>query len=351
MVGVGRVGIGFIGCGSYSSSLAKAAVHSAKLMPLACWDIDRPCAAEFGRAHNMRPCDSLNEMLSIDGLEGVVIASPNNAHRANAEAAAGAGKHVYVDKPIANTIEDGLAIIRAVEGAGLTLAVGHNGRRLPGHRKMRQMIAAGDIGAPVTVEANFSHSGGLGLIPGQWRYYRDECPALPLMQLGVHFADTVQYLLGDVLEVCSLMSHVATPADNDDVTVSLLRFHGGLLGYLGSNYASPSVYYVNVYGTGGNLCCDGGNSLHYRRADSDKREAIQLPRVNTQMEELDEFADCIRGGRPFEVDGLASLKALAVVRAALQSHAEGRVVRIDEVITAAGGSPVRLSPETLRSSR
>ena len=328
-------GIGFIGCGSYGQSLASAAAHSSKVRTAACYDPHKETADAFAEKYQVESCGKIDQLLAKNDVQGVIIASPNNAHRENVQAAARAGKHLFVDKPISNTLEDALAIIGTAESAGLTLAVGHNGRRLGGHRKMREMIDAGAVGTPVTVEANFSHSGGLGLTKSQWRFFRDQCPALPLMQLGVHFADTVQYLLGDVIEVCSFMSHVATPADNEDVTVSLLKFENGLLGYLGSNYATPAVYYVNVYGTGGNLYCEGGGNLKYRKAGSRKLQTIELTGADTQVEELEEFALCVQTGNRFEVDGCAALKALAVVRAALRSNETGAAVRIDQLIAEA----------------
>lgn len=324
--------VGFVGCGSYNSSLATAISRSPKIQAVACWDIADDPASAFAERHSLQKQSSLDDLLSRDDIQGVVIASPNNAHKENVIAAARAGKHVFVDKPISNRIDDALAMIAATEEAGVVFAIGHNGRRLPGHRKMKEMIEAGEIGTPVTVEANFSHSGGLHLTPQQWRWHRDECPALPLMQLGVHFADTVQYLLGDVVEVSSFMTHIATPAPNEDVTVSLLKFGNGLLGYLGSNYASPAIYYVNVYGTDANLHCEGGGNLTIRRAGTDDYEKVPLTGVDTQLEELEEFADCALNGRKFEVDGRAALQALAVVVAALRSNAEKRSVTIEEVI-------------------
>lgn len=329
--------LGFIGCGSYSGSLASAASRTERLAIAACYDPVAVSAASFASAYGAEVCASLEELLARPDVEGVVIASPNNAHPANARAAAGAGKGIFVDKPIANTISGAKEIIAAADAAGVVLAVGHNGRRMPGHRKMKKMLDEGAIGTPVTVESNFSHSGGLGLTPSQWRSYRDQCPALPLMQLGIHFADTVQYLLGDVLEVSSFMSHIATPADNEDVTVSLLRFDGGLLGYLGSNYASPSVYYVNVYGTEGNLYCEGGGQLFLRKAGTGERVSVALQPSDSQIEELEEFARCCRQGTRPEVDGQAGLKALAVVRAALHSHSQKRPVSISEILAGDAG--------------
>ncbi|MEJ5298925.1 MAG: Gfo/Idh/MocA family oxidoreductase [Armatimonadota bacterium] len=331
-MGAKGFGLGFIGCGGYSRQLAQAAMRSEELRIAACYDPVPEAAERFSADFSTVRCGSAEELAAMDAVDGVVIVSPNNAHRPNAEAAAAAGKHVFVDKPIANTITDARAIISACRQAGVTLAVGHNGRRMPGHRKMKRMLAEGAVGKPVTVEANFSHSGGLGLTPAQWRFYRDECPGLPLMQLGIHFADTAQYLVGEVEEVCSFMSRIATPAEGEDATVSILRFVGGVPGYLGSNYASPSVYYINIYGTEGNLYCEGGAQLQYRPKTSHERHDVPIEPVDTQREELEEFARAARGEGAPEVDGQAGLKALAVVRAALASHERRQAVRIAEVL-------------------
>ncbi|MEI6914076.1 MAG: Gfo/Idh/MocA family oxidoreductase [Armatimonadota bacterium] len=324
--------IGFLGCGSYSQGLASVAKSSTTLNPLACFDVIPESAKSFGEQFGLHVCGSLDELLGQKDIQGIVIATPNNQHRSCAEAAAKAGKHVFVDKPIANTMEDGIAIVETCKQAGVTLAIGHNGRRICGHRKMKELIDLGDIGVPITVEANFSHAGGLGLTPSHWRYFKEECPGLPLMQLGVHFADTVQYLFGDITEVSSFMTHIATPAENDDVTVQILRFKSGLLGYLGSNYATPSVYYVNAYGTGGNLYCQGGGPVLYRNAQTDDRVDVPLTGVDTQLEELEEWAHCAQTGQTPEVDGIAGLKALAVVLASIRSHEERRPVMVSEIL-------------------
>lgn len=335
-------GLAFIGCGSYGRSLADSAASSKLLRIAACFDTHSAAAADFARKYNTQSYADLDTLLAQDEIEGVVIATPNNAHMPPAVQAARAGKHVFVDKPIANTLEDALGIVSETGRAGVTLAVGHNARRFPGHRKMKELISQGVVGVPVTVEANFSHSGGLGLTPAMWRSSRAECPGLPLMQLGVHFTDTLQYLLGDISEVSSFMAHAAIPVDNDDATVSLLRFETGLLGYLGSNYASPHVYYVNVYGTAGNLYCEGGQAVSFRKAGSAEREQFAVEPSDTQVEELEEFARSARTGARFEVDGEAAVKALAVVSAALKSHQEGRPIRTEDLIAQARKAVPRL---------
>ena len=324
--------LGVVGCGGYGRSLARACSQTPRIQLVACYDVSRRSAESFAAEFGCRAMDSEEALLSDPEIRGVIIVSPNDVHRANAVAAAEAGKHVFVDKPIAGSAADGIAIVEACKRAGIVLAVGHNGRRLAGHRKMKEMIEAGAVGTVITGEANFSHSGGLGLTNAHWRAARDRCPALPLMQLGVHFADTLQYLLGDVTEVSSFMEHLATPVDNDDATVSILRFASRALGYLGSNYATPAVYYVNVYGTGGNLICHGGGQVIYHKAGEKQPETIRPQGPDSQVEELEEFADCIlTGGKP-EVSGEEGLKALAIVVAALRSSQENRPVTIAEIL-------------------
>ncbi len=324
--------VAFLGCGGYSHSLVAGAVSSAHLQPVACYDVSRDACRSFAGQFGIECSDSAEEMLARPDVDGVIIATPNNQHLPCARQAASAGKHVFVDKPVANTLTDAWRMVDACKEAGVTLAVGHNTRRMPGPRKMKAMIDAGEIGTPVTVEANFSHSGGLGLAPGQWRFYRDECPGLPLMQLGVHFADTADYLFGPISEVSSFMTHAATPADNDDVTVQILRFDSGLLGYLGSNYVSPSVHYINVYGTEGNLHCDGGSHLLQRKSGSPDKEPVDVTPVNTQMEELEDWASAAVNKRAPEVGGEEAIRALAVVQAALESSASRTPVRTSGLI-------------------
>lgn len=329
---VEAVKLGLVGCGGYARTLAKSCVKSEKIELVACYDVLPEAAQAFESEFGCKAMESEDALLGRSDIEGVVIVTSNEAHMPNAVAAAKAGKHVFVDKPIAHTISDALAMIEACRQAGVVLAVGHNQRRNPGHRKLKEILDAGEIGTVVTAEANFSHSGGMHLKGTEWRCFRDKCPALPLMQLGVHHCDTLQYLLGDVVEVSSFVARIAIGPDNDDTTVNLLRFDRGPLGYLGSNYATPAIYYINIYGTGGNLFCEGGGVVRFRKPDSKEPKIIEVSPVDTHAEQLEEFAGCIRTGARPEVSGEDGLKALAIVEAALKSSCERRPVRIAEVI-------------------
>lgn len=323
--------VAYIGCGTYAQNLARAGRTSPLVEPTACGDINPQAARLFADTHGVTPA-KIDAILADPSIEAVIIATPNHAHRDNAVAAACAGKHVFVEKPIANELADALEIIGACQKNGVVLAVGHNARFHPGHRRMREIINAGEIGIPLGAEANFSHDGGLKIKPDEWRFSRETCPALPLMQLGVHFVETIQYFLGPADEVFSYAQRSVIDAENDDSMVSLIRLKSGPLAYVGSYYACPRTYYVAVHGTEGSVYCDRGVQLALRRIGEKDYSPVSTEEADTQLAEIEDFARSIRNGCKPEVDGETALEALAVVRAAIESAALGRPVRVDEML-------------------
>ncbi|MBW1790405.1 MAG: Gfo/Idh/MocA family oxidoreductase, partial [Deltaproteobacteria bacterium] len=259
------------------------------------------------------------------------------------------GKHVFVDKPIANTISDGKRMIEACREAKVTLMVGHHLRRLTGFRKIKEMIDGGAIGELVQVDANFSQNMGFGLTPESFRWRGDDtgCPAGALMTLGIHHADLFSYLFGPIGDVFSFFSKLYIPAPVEDVTTTIFRFQSGALGYLGSNYVSPKALWMYIYGTEANILCTVTLQelpfeeylLRWQMIDHDTRVQIfekgrtgatEVPfnHGNPILEEIEEFADCIRTGERPETDGDGALVALKLIRAAIDSARTGKKTEI-----------------------
>lgn len=322
------VRLGFIGCGNYSRQLAAKASVAENVRPTACCDTSVEAATSFAEQYGLAVETSLESLLRRDDIDAVVIATPNSSHRSCACAAFEAGKHVFVDKPIANTVEDAKAMIAAAQKFSRVLAVGHNVRRRAGFRKMKAMVAAGAIGEVVQAEANFSHPGIRGMTPDSWRNSPIECPALPLTQLGVHCIDTLLFLLGEVHQVSSLMDRRVIRTENVDNTVTLLRFGNGILSTLGASYASQFSYHINLYGTEGHLCCKKGEHLIFRKDQDSPEEVVPLDPVDDQLDQLEEFGRCIRKGTVPEVNGTVALQSVIVLNAAIRSAASGQVVSI-----------------------
>jgi len=335
------VHLGLVGVGHWGTQVALAAALDPGVELVACYSRSPEAREAFAHRHGCRAYKSYEEMLADPAIQGIVVMSPNLAHRNHVEAAAAAGKHVLVTKPIATTIEDAVVMIRACERAGVILAVGHQSRREPAIRRLRQLLATGTLGRPVMVEANISTGNGMLIRPEQWRWKRNECPGGPLIQLGIHHVDTLQYLLGPIVRVLGWQHRRFVPADIDDVTATLLEFESGASGYLGAGYASGQACWIKLYGTlavahydqhlGLTLSRDTWEAGPARRQEA---PGIPLqPPIPTTREEVGEFAECIRTGKPPEIDGSQALRNLAVVLAAIRSQQTGQSVTVEDVLS------------------
>ncbi|HUW14267.1 MAG TPA: Gfo/Idh/MocA family oxidoreductase [Anaerolineae bacterium] len=334
------VRLGLVGVGSWGEQVALSAALDSGVELVACYARTAEAREAFAVRHGCWASVSYEEMLAEPSIQGIVVMSANRAHRGHVEAAAAAGKHVLVTKPIATTIADGQAIIEACRRAGVILAVGHQSRREPAIRRLKALLVDGTIGRPVMVEANISTAVGTTVRPDQWRWLREECPGGPLMQLGIHHLDTLQYLLGPIEQVVGWQRRSLVQAEIDDVTATLLAFAGGITGYLGAGYASSQACWIKVYGTayvahydqhlGLTLSNDTWATGPVRR---DEAPGIPLlPPIPTMREEVSEFTECIRSGKPPEIDGEQALRNLAVVLAAVRSQTQSRAVAVAEIL-------------------
>ena len=188
-------------------------------------------------------------MLADREIEAIINTTPNDVHLETTRAAAAAGKHVFLDKPIANTIADGRAITEACRKAGVVLALGYQRRRESHFRWIRQQIDDGVFGKLVNAEANISRD-RLGKIDlTSWRYQAAGMPGGVMLQIGIHYTDVLDYLIGPVKAVRGQSAQLVLPGDNPDVASLILEHENGALSTLNASYASASEYYLmNVYG-------------------------------------------------------------------------------------------------------
>jgi predicted dehydrogenase len=264
--------------------------------------------------------------------------TPNFTHAEQAVACAERGKHVFVEKPIGDTLEHGRAMREACEAAGVTLLVGHGLRRLGAARTVERLLAEGALGRVVLAEANFSLTGTPR--PGTWRYNRETCPGGPLLQLGVHHADTLLHWLGPAARVQGSFARIVTEAEIDDVGVALVEHESGARSTISSSYVSPKTYSLRLSGSDGVLDyvtdmsvwprterVDGATTLRLTTA-GDSRE-LPFEERDVLVEELEELAYCVRGEAEPETGAEEGLAALALVLAAIESHERGQAVAPD----------------------
>src|SRR3970282_1802483 len=179
------VKLGIVGLRRWAKVLARAAQQSDKLKIVAAYSRSEDKRLAFEKELRVPAVPDMKTMLSNPELKGVMLTVPNEQHLPLAEMVAQAGKHVYTEKPIAQTLEDGLKIAALEQRHGVPVAVGHSARLMAGIRLIKERMDGGELGRVAFMEANFSNERALELTPGTWRWYKDRAPGGPLSHLVI----------------------------------------------------------------------------------------------------------------------------------------------------------------------
>jgi predicted dehydrogenase len=347
-----QVRVGIVGLGRWAKVLSKAIADSSAIKIVSGYSRSEEKRSAFANEVGILAAPDMKTMLDDPTIQGVILTVPNEQHLPVALEVAKAKKHVYTEKPIASTLEDGMAIAALQEKYGITVTVGHSARLMAGIRRMKAMIDAGELGRVAFIEANFSNERALELTPKTWRWYKDKAPGGPLSQLAIHQFDVVHYLGGEVLEASSVASKLSpVGAEVDDQSMTLLKFADGKIAYVGSCWTSPGVFSVRVFGSKGLMhyeidfgTWDSPGKLHetstlyIQRGKNGygSREELKVEPSDMFRIELELFAESCRTNKANELTAENGNAAVAMVNAALTSITRnGELVKIAEVMEVA----------------
>jgi predicted dehydrogenase len=327
-----------------------------------------------------RPAEApdLAHALAAGPLDALDITTAPALHPPVALAAFAAGLHVMVEKPIALTVRGGIDIDEAATRAGRVLSVAENYRRDPVNRLAKALIDAGVIGRPYLAQ-QISSGWGESVIITPWRH-RKQSGGIAV-DMGVHYADMLEYLLGPIVTVAGMGAIVDEtrigpdgaphPADAEDLTVGVNRFASGALGCWMLDLAGRGGDRFSriIHGTGGTLAIPNdrtGQPLHLIqwkdgapvpvtpeehlalvpgfRLDpataalfgGERLASYDLPWADTDANllavEYDDFARAIRTGAPPEVDGAQGIRSLAISYGFLESDRTARILAVSDLL-------------------
>jgi predicted dehydrogenase len=322
-----------IGLGWWSNVLADAMTRSSKLKIIACFSRSADKRDAFAKKYGCRAVSSYGAILNDPEIDAIINTTPNDAHLETTRQAADAGKHVFLDKPIANSVCDGRKITEICRAAGIVLALGYQRRRESHFRWIKRQIESSVFGKLVNAEANISRD-RLGQIDlSSWRYTAAGMPGGVMLQIGVHYADVLDYLIGPIKAVSGRLAQLVLPGDNPDVASLLFEHENGALSTLNASYASASEYYLmNIYGKEATAYYDLHRGLSVLKRGEKAPASVRCEKNDTFVEELEEFAAAVRGGPSPEVGGDYATMSLAVIRAGILSAREGRRVEVAELL-------------------
>jgi predicted dehydrogenase len=243
---------------------------------------------------------------------------------------------MFLDKPIATTIADARAITAACSKAGVVLALGYQRRKESQFRWVRKQIDDGVFGKMVNAEANISRDRLGKFEAGSWRYTSEGMPGGVMLQIGIHYADVLEYLIGPIKSVMGSVAQLVLPGENPDIASLILEHENGARSTLNACYASASEYYLmNIYGKEATAYYDLHQGMRFLKRGNDHTESVSYDKNDTIVEELEEFAAAVRGqGRP-EMDGEKATASLAVLLTGVKSARDGRRIEVSEIL--AGG--------------
>ena len=271
--------------------------------------------------------DNLAEVLRDPNIHAIVLATPHSAHHAQIVAVAKAGKHVFVEKPLALTRADAASAVAACREAGVSLAVGFNRRYAPAVVEMARRIKAGEIGDLVHLEGHQSVPIGFKMNAANWRGDPKDAPAGPMTPLGIHTLDGMISLAGPVCNVHAFSERRKVSVAADDTTSMHLRFANGVTGYMASSTITGEYRRLFATGTKGWIELRSDVEITVRGLEG-APTTYRYPEVDKERALLEAFADTVAAKRACLMPADELVNGIAVLEAIVRSAATGQAVTI-----------------------
>ncbi len=220
--------------------------------------------AAFAEAHGIAKVHtSLDAALRDPGIDAIYDATPDALHAPHAIAAANAGKHALIEKPLAMSVRECADAIAAARQHGVKLGVVFNQRHEAVHQEARRIVLAGEIGEVKLVHVQIALRTASTPSATNWRSDPNMRAGGIVISIGDHAHDTLAYLVGQEVEEVSALTDAARPdARNERVAGLLLKLSKGAIGYAAASYATPFAKRpFEIHGTKGTLVIE--NSFTY----------------------------------------------------------------------------------------
>ena len=342
------IGWGIISTGNHPDRKIVPAMKTARNTEVvAAYSRSMETAREFATKHDIpNAYDSLDAILGDPKVDAVFISSPNNVHASQAIAAAKAGKHVLVEKPMATTLQDASDMVRACRDGGVKLGVGFQLRFHPGHIKAREVIESGSLGVISMIQGQWC-LGQRGVVDppvrtGRSAWWGDPTMmggASTLMGTGVHVMDFLQFLMDEpIVEVSAITDGQTEEKPLEQAAAVALRFRSGTIGTLVAGRRMPDTENdAMVYGSNGKIALRGTlweaqtGSLEIASDSLDLSESYEDDLITLYRLQTESFNMAVENDEEFHASGEDGLSSVQVTLAIIESASTGRAVKIEPV--------------------
>jgi predicted dehydrogenase len=335
--------VGVVGCGNHGGGLAQAVVRSATLRLVACAD---PDAAAVRRVADFQDGvsthESLEAMLEASDVDAVLIATPHDVLAPLALSAIRAGRHLFIEKPMAMNEPQAKEVEFAAASAGATCMVGYS-FRYGMARYVRELLAQGVVGDLRAI------TGSIGTPPMNSRWIaQPQSGGGPLLFVGCHLIDLALWFTGDEPASVSASVHYRPDTGADDTSAIQLEFKNGRVAQFYITQSAAVFFYdLQVIGNSGSIALRGRNFVQFEievqstvvaayRDPTVIRPLVQRDHITTMLvPELAEFADAIEQRRTPGITASDGRRVLRVLDAVVVSGRDRQAVGLGAPILAA----------------
>lgn len=323
-----KFGLCVIGCGAFARTFATRIQGELTDIDLYFASRDEGKAAMFAAEYRGAGSFGSYESAVADGrVDAVYICTPHHLHLEHARLAAGAGKHILLEKPLARTTEEARAIVSAAADAGVTLMVAENYRFMPPVLAAKELVDGGDAGTLrlVQLQEDFPFQ------PTEWRNDAEQNGGGVLIDGGIHKASLLAYLAGDPSEVYAAeVPSALTGMAAEDGVFAMLRFPNGLVGVINHTWSAgphSDRPWVTVSGSKASLAFElGGDWIDTINEAGRQRKMLGSDRAGLAGM-VREFRQCVQQGRRPAMTGEEGARDVALVQAAYESMRLGAPVQ------------------------
>jgi len=364
------VKIGIVGCGNISSSYLATANAFPILKAVACCDIDTSRAEARASEFGVEKVCSMAELLADPDIQIVVNLTTPQSHMEVSLAAIEAGKHVYTEKPLAVTREQGARILAAARQKGVRVGCAPGTFLAAGLQTCRKLIDEGAIGKPVAASAFMMSHGHESWHPDPAYYY--QVGAGPMFDMGPYYLTALTTLLGPIARVAGTAGILipertitSKPKYGEKIVVrtpdhvtGTFTFASGAIGTIITTFATwPSqLPRIEIYGTEATLAAPDPNTLAgpVRICKAGTRDWVDIELTHPHSQRKDmwglgvvDMAYAIMSGRPHRATGQQAYHVLDLMQSFLDSSAQERYMHIESTMERPAPVPTGLSPYEL----
>jgi predicted dehydrogenase len=333
--------VAIVGMGWWGKIIATLLRGNLQLRVVAAVEPNRAAVEAFCREHGLSIRGHLEDVLGDRAVDAVILTTPHRFHEAQVVAAAGAGKHVFCEKPLALSLDSALRAIRACRAAGVRLGVGHERRFEPPLIEARRLLADGFLGRLLLIEGNYSHDKFAALRPDNWRLSLAEAACGPMTATGIHMLDFALSLGGGADRVYAKNSRLATDYESGDSMATLVELRNGAMASINVTLATPFHARYTVFGSKGWIEirdrshneAPTGWIVTKRISGRDYPETSEWPRASEVLDNFEAFARAIEGRQedyPIPLEEM--LNTVSTIEAVFESARTGELVAIRRIV-------------------